>query len=149
LPNGARDGDFNTDNGKAHLTVNPLPKLLRKENEYTMMTIRTHDQFNTTIYGMDDRYRGIYNGRRVVLMNKEDIKKEGWKAGDFVDLYNHFGGGERVAPHFMIVKYDIPKRCMATYFPETNVIVPLNKYDKRSKCPASKNVLIMRKATEI
>ena len=75
LPNGARDGNFKTKTGKANFTNNPVPKHELKNGEFIMMTIRTHDQFNTTIYGLDDRYRGIYNGRRIVMMNAKDIKE--------------------------------------------------------------------------
>jgi anaerobic selenocysteine-containing dehydrogenase len=149
LPNGARDGDFKTKTGKANFTNNPVPKHELKEGEFTMMTIRTHDQFNTTIYGLDDRYRGIYNGRRIVMMNIEDIKDANLKAGDFIDLYNHHEGVERIAPHFMIVEYDIPQKCMATYFPEANILVPINQYAHKSKTPASKQVLVTFKRNQV
>ncbi|MEM6967390.1 MAG: FdhF/YdeP family oxidoreductase [Bacteroidota bacterium] len=145
LPNGAREGDFKTKTGKANFTINPVPQHHLKDDEYLMMTIRTHDQFNTTIYGLNDRYRGIMNGRRVVLMNTDDIKAAGFEAGNFVDLYNHYGGTERVAPHFMIVAYNIPSQCIATYFPEANVLVPINQTARRSHTPASKQVLVTMK----
>ncbi len=142
LPNGARDGNFKTKTGKANFTINTVPKHQLKSNEYHMTTIRTHDQFNTTIYGLNDRYRGIYNGRRVAMMNKEDIQAANLKAGDFIDLYNHHENRERVAPRFMIVEYDIPRQCIATYFPEANVLVPINQYARKSHTPASKQVLV-------
>ena len=142
LPNGARDGNFKTKTGKANFTINTLPKHQLKNDEYHMMTIRTHDQFNTTIYGLDDRYRGIYNGRRVVMMNKEDIEAANLKAGEYIDLYNHHENIERVAPRFMIVEYNIPRQCIATYFPEANVLVPINQYAHKSHTPASKQVLV-------
>ena len=85
LPNGAREGNFKTETGKALFTVNPVVDLTVKEDELIMMTIRSHDQFNTTIYGNDDRYRGIENGRRVIFMNEQDIKKLGLQPGDKVD----------------------------------------------------------------
>jgi len=107
-----------------------------------MMTIRSHDQFNTTIYGLDDRYRGIYNERRVILMNENDIEKAGFMAGTIVDLYNFHGGIKRVAPNFIIVPYSIPERCVATYFPETNTLVPIDSYADRSMTPTSKTVVI-------
>jgi anaerobic selenocysteine-containing dehydrogenase len=110
-----------------------------------MMTIRTHDQFNTTIYGLDDRYRGIYNERRVVLMNKNDIKKLGFNHGDAVDLYNYYDNVERVAKNFMVIQYNIPEQCAATYFPETNVLVPINSVADRSNTPTSKYVIIKLK----
>ena len=112
-----------------------------------MMTIRSHDQFNTTIYGLDDRYRGIYNGRRVVLMNAQDLKKQGLKTGDFVDLSSHFEGKKRSAPHFMVVEYDIPETCIATYFPEANPLVPINSYARKSHTPASKSVIVRVQAS--
>jgi anaerobic selenocysteine-containing dehydrogenase len=107
-----------------------------------MATIRSHDQFNTTIYGLEDRYRGIHNERRVIFMNENDIKKAGFKAGDKVDLYNNHDGRERVAKLFVIVPYNIPERNTATYFPETNVLVPINSVAAGSNTPVSKRVII-------
>ena len=142
LPNCARDGDFKTTTGKANFTVNPVPETRLKDHEYIMMTIRSHDQFNTTIYGLDDRYRGIFNGRRVAMMNREDILEAGFRPGDYVDLIGHHDGQKRVAPQFMIVAYDIPRKCIATYFPETNVLVPINSYADKSQTPTSKFIII-------
>ncbi len=142
LPNGARIGQFNTPDGKAHFTVNPLPELPIEKDQFIMMTIRSHDQFNTTIYGLDDRYRGIYNGRRVVMMNREDMSELGLKSKDLVDLESHFKGESRSAPKFMVVPFDIPKRCVATYFPEANVLVPINSVAEKSNTPASKTVIV-------
>lgn len=142
LPNGAREGQFKTSTGKANFTVNPVLTQPLKADEYIMMTIRSHDQFNTTIYGLDDRYRGIYNGRRVILMNQKDIQKINCKAGDYIDLINNFENIERSAPKFMIVEYPIPEQCVATYFPEANVLVPINSYADRSHTPTSKNVIV-------
>lgn len=145
LPNGAREGKFHTTTGKANFTVNPAPEIKVNEDEFIMMTIRSHDQFNTTIYGLDDRYRGIYNARRVVLMHEKDIKKIGCKAGDEVDLIGYYEGEERIAPRFKIVSYPIPQQCIATYFPEANVLVPINSYADRSHTPTSKNVIVQLK----
>lgn len=142
LPNAAREQEFRTDSGKAHFTINALPKSTLQEGEYMMMTIRSHDQFNTTIYGMDDRYRGIYNGRRVVLMNAGDMAKADLKQGQYVDLIGFYESEKRVAPQFMVVEYPIPPRCVATYFPEANVLVPINSYEPTSKTPASKKVIV-------
>ncbi|MFT7451611.1 MAG: anaerobic selenocysteine-containing dehydrogenase, partial [Patescibacteria group bacterium] len=89
----------------------------------------------------EDRYRGI-NGRRVVMVNKKDMKAAGLKTGDYVDLVNNFGGVERVAPNFSVVPFDIPSRCVATYFPEANVLVPMDKYDAVAHTPASKSVVV-------
>lgn len=142
LPNGARDNEYHTLSGKANFTVSETEEIILKENEYLMMTIRSHDQFNTTIYGLDDRYRGIYNERRVVLMNEEDILKAGFRPGDVMDLYNFDDGQKRVAGKFILVKYDIPKKCVATYFPEANVLVPIRSTAEKSNTPTSKSVVI-------
>ena len=107
-----------------------------------MMTLRTHDQYNTTIYGLDDRYRGVLNERRIVFMNSEDMKTQGLKQLDLVDLTSHFNGEERTAKGFLVVSYEIPKQCTATYFPEANVLVPLNSVAKKSNTPTSKTVII-------
>ncbi len=148
LPNGAREGKFTTHNGNAKFSVNPLPDLGRKDGEFIMMTIRSHDQFNTTIYGMDDRYRGILNGRRVVMMNESDIQDLGFKERDLVDLISEYDDVKRVAPSFMIVKYKIPKTCIATYFPEANVLIPYNKYADKSHTPISKSVIVKLKRSD-
>jgi molybdopterin-dependent oxidoreductase alpha subunit len=142
LPNAARERAFRTAIGKARFTVHPLPTCQLEPGQLMMMTIRSHDQFNTTIYGLDDRYRGIHHGRRVVLMNPEDIAARGLSAGRKVDLVSHFDGEERVARRFVVVPYDIPRRCAATYFPEANVLVPIRSVAEKSNTPASKSVVI-------
>jgi len=147
LPNPIRERQFKTDDGKAHFTVHPLPKIDLQPGEFLMMTMRSHDQFNTTIYGLDDRYRGIHNGRRVVFLNADDIGAAGFAAGQLVDLISRYDGQERVARHFRVVSYSIPRRCAATYFPEANVLVPVNYFADKSHTPASKSVVIsIRKA---
>jgi len=142
LPNGPREGRFLTSDGKARFTVHPLPRVELGPGQLLMMTIRSHDQYNTTLYGLDDRYRGIHNGRRVVLMHPEDIRALGLSEGQPVDLTSHFQGETRVARHFRVVPYRIPRRCAATYFPETNVLVPLDDFAEKSRTPASKSVVI-------
>ncbi|HVF28147.1 MAG TPA: FdhF/YdeP family oxidoreductase, partial [Pyrinomonadaceae bacterium] len=142
LPNLARERKFVTATGKANFTVHPLPRHTLAPGQFLMMTMRSHDQFNTTIYGLDDRYRGIYNERRVVFLNAEDIEKAGLKKGDVVDLVSHFDGEERTARRFIVVPYSIPRRCAATYFPETNVLVPVGSVAERSNTPTSKSVVI-------
>ena len=117
---------------KAAFSVTKLPVHKLAKGEYIMGTIRSHDQFNTTIYGREDRYRGIHNERRVIFMNPTDIAAAGFKAGDKVDIFNHHGGVERVARLFVIVPYDIPERNTATYYPETNVLVPIDSTAERS-----------------
>ncbi|MEZ4775250.1 MAG: FdhF/YdeP family oxidoreductase [Bacteroidia bacterium] len=142
LPNGARERKFNTPDGKAHFSVTAIPEIKLKSDEYLMMTIRSHDQYNTTIYGLDDRYRGIYNERRVVLMNAEDMAEGEMHSGEIVDLVSEYEGEKRVARSFIIVPYDISRRCVATYFPEANILVPLNLKADHSFTPASKSVVI-------
>lgn len=142
LPNAAGERTFKTPRGKAIFTVHPLPAHDLKDGQFLMMTIRSHDQFNTTVYSLDDRYRGIHNGRRVVLLNKDDIRVAGLKEGQVVDLVSHFEGEERVAHRFVVVPYRIPRRCAATYFPETNVLVPVRHVADKSNTPASKSVII-------
>lgn len=142
LPNPPRARIFNTPGGRALFTVHDLPHHDLGDDQYLMMTIRSHDQFNTTIYGLDDRYRGIYNGRRVVLLNRDDMRSAGLVEGQAVDLTSHFADGERVALHFIVVPYSIPRRCAATYFPEANVLVPLGSVAEKSNTPASKSVVI-------
>ncbi len=142
LPNAARAGKYNTLSGKAHFTVSEPTSFVLADNEYVMMTVRSHDQFNTTIYGLNDRYRGVFNERRVIFMNREDIAKEGLKEGDVVDLYNHHSQVERVARKFVVVSFNIPRQCTATYFPETNVLVPIDSTAEKSNTPTSKTVVI-------
>ncbi|MFP2904857.1 FdhF/YdeP family oxidoreductase [Pyxidicoccus sp. 3LFB2] len=142
LPNGPREGRFTTASGKAHFTVHELPRLELAPGQLLMMTIRTHDQFNTTVYGLDDRYRGIRNGRRVVLLNPADVKELGLAEGQVVDLTSHFQGETRVARKFRVVPYNIPRRCAATYFPEANVLVPVDSFAEKSRTPTSKSVVI-------
>ncbi len=142
LHNAARERKFNTDSGKAKFTVNLAPDLGLPDGSFRMMTVRTHDQYNTTVYGNDDRYRGIRGGRRVILMNESDMRDAGFPAGAKVDITNDFGGNVRVAPRFTVVPYPIPRGCVATYFPEANVLVPLDSYAEGSYTPASKDVTV-------
>ncbi len=144
LPNAARDErKFKNKVGKALFTVHPIPRNELPPGRYIMMTIRSHDQFNTHIYGLDDRYRGIFHGRRVIFMNAEDVAAAGLQQGQIVDLTSHFGEGEeRVARHFQVAPYDLPRGCTATYFPETNVLVPIESVAERSNQPTSKFVVI-------
>ena len=142
LPNAARDGVFKTKSERAEFTVHPLPRHELGPGQFLMMTMRSHDQYNTTIYGLDDRYRGIHGGRRVVLLNEEEMRERGFSAGQIVDLTSHFEGEERTAHSFLVVPYNIPRRCAATYFPEANVLVPIRSVAEKSNTPASKSVII-------
>jgi molybdopterin-dependent oxidoreductase alpha subunit len=143
LYNAVRDErKFNNGIGKAKFTVHEIPRHDLAPGEYLMMTIRTHDQFNTTIYGLDDRYRGVFGGRRVIFMNRDDVAEAGLAPGDLVDLTSHFEGETRTARHWTVVPYEIPRRCTATYFPEGNVLVPVRSVALRSNTPTSKSVRI-------
>lgn len=142
LPNAARERVFKTATGKANFTIHDLPFHDLAPDQFLMMTIRSHDQFNTSVYSGDDRYRGISNGRRVIFLNEQDIVEAGLRAGQIVDLISHFEGEERIASRFTIVPYDIPRRCAATYFPEANVLVPVRSVAEKSNTPASKSVVI-------
>ncbi|HEY1693171.1 MAG TPA: FdhF/YdeP family oxidoreductase [Polyangiaceae bacterium] len=142
LRNAARERAWDTTTGKAHFLVHDLPDHRLAPGQLLMMTVRSHDQYNTTVYGLDDRYRGIKGGRRIVLMNAGDVEERGLKEGDRVDLTSHFEDGERVAKGFVVVTYDIPKGCCATYFPEANVLVPLGAVARKSNTPASKSVVV-------
>ena len=149
LPNAARDHRrFATPSGKAEFTVHALPNETLGPGQLVMMTIRSHDQFNTTIYGLDDRYRGVFNGRRVIFMNPDDVSEAGLVQGQLVDLTSHFRGVERHAPTFMVAPYPIPRGCAATYFPETNSLVPIDSVAEVSNTPTSKFVVITVKASE-
>lgn len=151
LPNGPRTGKFNSKEfgDKVGFNIAGLPEHAMAADEYRMTTIRSHDQFNTTIYGLDDRYRGVHNERRVIFMNERDIAKAGFKAGSRVDLYNNFGGVERVARLFVIVPYNIPEGNTATYYPEANVLIPIDSVAEKSNTPTSKLVFITIKKHKV
>ncbi len=141
LPNPVRDEKaFNTSNGAAQFTIHTINKANLPQDHYIMMTIRSHDQYNTTIYGLEDRYRGIANGRRVILMNKEDMLDASFKKGQYVDITSHFQDQKRIAKNFVVIPYSIPRKCVATYFPEANVLVPIGSIADKSHTPASKSV---------
>ena len=142
LPNTARDGTFANVGGRARFTVSPLPDLSLKPGRLRMMTMRSHDQYNTTIYGLDDRYRGVRGERQVVFMNERDMAELGLVEKQLVDIISEWHDGERVAKSFIVVPYDLPRRNCATYFPEANVLVPLDSYADRSNTPTSKSVIV-------
>jgi len=143
LPNSPRDRrEFLTSTGKANFSVNQIEFLSVDPGQYVLMTIRSHDQFNTTIYGLDDRYRGIYNGRRVIFMNSEDMRAAGLVQGQPVDITSHFEGNERQADRFLVAPYSIPRGCVAAYFPEANVLVPVGSVAEKSNTPTSKSVIV-------
>ncbi|MAU26856.1 MAG: hypothetical protein CMH48_02085 [Muricauda sp.] len=143
LPNNARELDFSKlPNGRAQITINPLPDHDLQEDEFLLMTIRSHDQFNTTIYGLDDRYRGVYNERRVVFMHPDDMEAYQLKRLDVVNLTSRYDGVERSARNFLVVPYSIPRKNLAAYFPETNVLVPYSHYAEGSQTPISKSIKV-------
>jgi len=149
LPNPPRDSrTFPTESGYANFRVHDMSGASAGTGRYLMMTIRSHDQYNTTIYGLDDRYRGINKGRRVVLMNQSDMDDNDWSEGDLVDLTSHFEGTELHAREWYIVPYEIPKGNIATYFPEANVLVPLDSVAEGSNTPTSKSVVVTIRATD-
>jgi molybdopterin-dependent oxidoreductase alpha subunit len=142
LPNAAKQRIFKTSSGKAKLTVCPIPEHDLKLDEFLLTTIRSHDQFNSTIYGLNDRYRGVFNGRRVLFLNPLDMEARNLQAGQIVDIYSHFEGEVRKAPRFAIVPYAIARRSAAAYYPETNVLIPIGSVAAKSNQPASKCIRI-------
>jgi anaerobic selenocysteine-containing dehydrogenase len=142
LPNAAKQRVFKTSSGKARLSVCPIPKHDLKSDEFLLTTIRSHDQFNSTIYGLNDRYRGVFNGRRVLFLNPLDMEARNLQAGQIVDLYSHFEGEVRKAPRFAIVPYAIARRSAAAYYPETNVLIPIRSVAAKSNQPAAKSIRI-------
>ncbi|MEO8702912.1 MAG: FdhF/YdeP family oxidoreductase [Kofleriaceae bacterium] len=142
LPNVGRDRTFASIGGRAKFTIATPPDLALPPGRLRMMTIRSHDQYNTTIYGLDDRYRGIKAERRVVFVSPADLAELGLVERQVVDLVSEWTDGERIAKAFIVVPYDLPRRCAATYFPEANVLVPLDSVADRSNTPTSKNIVI-------
>ncbi|WP_030547191.1 FdhF/YdeP family oxidoreductase [Streptomyces exfoliatus] len=144
LPHGPRDERrFPTKTGKANFTAAPVEYPRVPEGRLLLQTLRSHDQYNTTIYGLDDRYRGIKGGRRVVLVHPEDAAALGFADGDYADLVSEWtDGSERRAPGFRVVHYPTPRGCAAAYYPETNVLVPLESTADISNTPASKSVIV-------
>jgi molybdopterin-dependent oxidoreductase alpha subunit len=149
LPHPPRDArKFDTASGKAHFTGNELEFIRVPAGRLVLQTLRSHDQYNTTIYGKDDRYRGIHGGRRVVLINADDITELGFTDGEMVHLISEFQGTERRAENFRIVSYSTPKGCAAAYYPETNVLVPLDSVADTSGTPTSKSVIVRLERAE-
>jgi len=142
LPNAPREGKFNTPSKRARFSVHPIPHHRLTDRQLMLTTIRSHDQFNTTIYGENDRYRGISGGRRVVFLNREDMKRLQIKKDQWVDLISHFELETRRAERFKAVEYEIPLGCAAAYYPETNVLVPIRSVAAGSNQPGSKSIII-------
>jgi len=143
LPNNVRELDFSKlPKGRAQITINRLPNHNLHKDEFMLMTIRSHDQFNTTIYGLDDRYRGVYNERRVLFMNADDAISLNLEKMDVVNISSNYDGKVRTAKSFLVIPYKIPKGNLAAYFPETNVLVPYNHFAEKSKTPISKSIKV-------
>jgi anaerobic selenocysteine-containing dehydrogenase len=156
LRNTASERVWVTASNKAQFSAHPVPRdtavhRARKQTDavvLTLATVRSHDQYNTTIYGMDDRYRGVYGHRRVVFINRDDLKEIGMKAGDWVDITSvYFGDAgsdeRRTADKFLLVEYDIPRGCIASYYPETNALVPLQSFAIGARTPTSKSIPVV------
>ena len=146
LDNPASRREWRTATGRARFFVHPLPETAGDADLLTLMTIRSHDQYNTTIYGLDDRYRGVSGERRVLFANGDDLARRGFAAGQWVDLVSVWHDGERVAERFLLVAYDIPAGCLAAYYPETNPLVPLDHHAERARTPASKAIPVRLRA---
>jgi molybdopterin-dependent oxidoreductase alpha subunit len=137
----ARERAFRTGDGKAHFVVHPLadaPPADVAGAPLLLMTVRSHDQYNTTIYGLDDRYRGVHGYRRVLFISRGDLERLGLVDGGFVDIHSLWHDGERTAEAFRLVEYDLPAGCLASYFPETNALVPLDSVAEHARTPTSK-----------
>jgi molybdopterin-dependent oxidoreductase alpha subunit len=143
LPHAPRDSrTFPTPTGRARMTVNPVTVLDVPPGHLLLQTVRSHDQYNTTIYGLDDRYRGIRDGRRVVFVHPDDLAAAGIADGDEIDVVSVFDGVERRAESFRAVGYPTARGCCAAYFPEANVLVPLDSTAEGSNTPTSKSVIV-------
>lgn len=152
LSNGARERRWDTPSGKAAFVPAAVPvdspvhraRAAAPRPVFTLATVRSHDQYNTTVYGLDDRYRGVFGERRVLFIHRDDIAALGMAAGDRIDLESlHDDGLRRVAHGFLLVEYDIPRGCLAAYYPETNPLVPLSSYAEGSRTPTSKSIPVI------
>ncbi len=142
LPNGPRERNFTTENGKANFTATVMEKPALTPDQLVLMSIRSHDQFNTTVYDYNDRYRGVYGERRVIFMNAQDMKDRGIRERQLVTITSHFEGQQRKLEKFVAIPYNIPKGDTAAYFPEMNPLVPINSVADLSNTPTSKFVII-------
>lgn len=142
MPNPPNNRDFPTAEGKALFRSHPLEVRVPASGRLMLTTIRSHDQFNTTIYSLDDRYRGVAGGREVLFMNTLDIERYGLAEGGPADITSYFDDGERYLKGFTVVPYSIPEGCVAAYFPEANPLIPLSSTARRSGTPTSKCVIV-------
>ncbi|HNN87741.1 MAG TPA: molybdopterin dinucleotide binding domain-containing protein, partial [Pseudomonadales bacterium] len=147
---------WKTASGKAEFRVHPLrthgpverARIKHGNDVLTLMTVRSHDQFNTTVYGQDDRYRGVFGGRKVVFISEADLNKRGLKDGDLVDLKSCGDGDEpaRVVQGFKVVRYNIPAGCVAAYFPEATPLLHASSLSEYTRTPAYKEIPVLIKA---
>ena len=143
LPHPPRDSrEFHTASGKANFAVNELSWVATPPGRLILQTLRSHDQYNTTIYGLDDRYRGVKGGRKVVFVNPADIEELGFADGDIVDVVSEWDDGERRVEGFRIVGYATPRGNAAAYYPETNPLIPLDHVAEKSNTPVSKAIVV-------
>ncbi len=143
LPHPPRDERrFPTATGRARITVNPLELLHVPPGRLLLQTMRSHDQYNTTVYGLNDRYRGIRSGRRVVLVHPDDLAERGLADGDLVDIVSEWHDGERRVERYRATAYPTARGCAAAYYPETNPLVPLDHHAHGSRTPASKSIVV-------
>lgn len=142
LPNAVKARVFNTYNGKAQMTINPLNPIQLEHGELLLQTLRSHDQFNTTIYGENDRYRGIKGERRILFMNPDDMRERGIQAEEPLTITSYYKGTTRTAELFLAIPYATPPGCVAAYYPEANVLVPIDSFAKESGTPTSKSVVV-------
>ncbi|MEO5602764.1 MAG: FdhF/YdeP family oxidoreductase [Cyclobacteriaceae bacterium] len=149
LGNMAGEKKWKTQTGKANFVTATLLKLLVENGKLRLMTIRSHDQYNTTIYGLDDRYRGVKGERKVIFLNISDIKSLDLKEDERVDIISDADGIQRIAKGFKVIEYDIPVGCAAAYFPETNVLVPLASVADKSFTPTSKYIIVELKKPSV
>lgn len=143
LPNGVKVKHYKTKTGKAMFSVNDLPVNEIKKNQFQLGTVRAHDQYNTTLYGLDDRYRGVKNGRNIIFMNKEDMEELDLKSKDKVNVHSFFQGVKRSIYDFNIVPYDIPRKNLMAYFPEANPLIAIDHVHHITHTPVSKNVIVV------
>jgi molybdopterin-dependent oxidoreductase alpha subunit len=151
LPRPPAERRFETTSGRAELRCVPLPRIDVPRGRLLLMTIRSHDQYNTTVYSDDDRYRGVRGDRRVVLVHRDDLRELEFEEGAVVDVTSHFeapGGEEtRVVRGFHLMAYDVPRGCAAAYFPEANPLVSLAHHAEGSLTPAYKSIIVSLRAS--
>jgi anaerobic selenocysteine-containing dehydrogenase len=149
LRNAAREREWRNPEGRALLLPHALRGSQRRAGQLQLMTVRSHDQYNTTIYGFADRYRGVDGERRPLFIARADLDRLGLEAGERVDLISVWRDGEREACDFLLVEYAIPVGCVASYFPETNALVPLDHHAERARTPASKSIPVRIRRREV